>query len=145
MIAKVKERLECLRETLLRPINPAVIVVLGIYTVVWGLWIMSPFWTVFPHSAAYAIMAEYGTEYLWGSIAVCAGAIIVRGALKPVYWNIEIGSWVSFFFWLAIAILFCAGDWHTTGWLSAACFSIYSGLIWLNIRFNREYFGGGKN
>lgn len=142
MIRWFVEHVENLRQTLLRPINPAVIVVLGIYTMIWGVWIMSPWWSVFPHSPVYSLMAHYGTEYLWGSIAIAAGSIITRGALKPVYWNIELGSWVSFFFWLAIAILYVCSDWHTTAWLSAACFSIYSGIIWLNIRVNRKYFGG---
>jgi hypothetical protein len=141
MRKRIGDSAEQLRQTLLRPINPAVIVVLGIYTVVWGIWIMSPWWAVFPHAAIYGLMAKYGTEYIWGAIAVAAGTIIIRGALKPVYSNIEIGAWTSTIFWLVIAIFYFIGDWHTTGWLSAACFCIYSAIIWVNIRVNRKYFG----
>lgn len=126
---------------MLKPINPAVIVVLGLYTVLWGLWVMLPF-TVFTHAVAFHIMGRYGTEFLWGGIAVSCGLIIIRGATKPVYWNIEIGALVAFFFWLTLAILFCAGDWANPQWLSAACFSLYSALIWVNIEVNRKYFGG---
>lgn len=135
-----KQRLEELRLTLLKPINPAVIVVLGVYTLFWGVWIMLPF-PVFTHAMAFELMSQYGTELLWGGIAISAGLIIVRGALKPVYWNIEIGALVAFFFWLIIGILFFIGDWQNPAWISSACFSLYSALIWLNIEVNRKYYG----
>lgn len=137
----MNKALEQLRLTLLKPINPAIIVVLGLYTVVWGLWIMAPWFSVFGHSIVFQVMAAYGSEYLWGGIAVGCGLIIIRGAVVPVYWNIEIGALVAFFFWLILAIFFCAGDWHSPAWLSAACFALYSALIWLNVEVNRKYFG----
>lgn len=137
----MNRKLEELRQTLLKPINPAIIVVLGLYTVVWGLWIALPWFSVFGHSAVYSVMSAYGSEYLWGGIAVASGLIIIRGSLKPIFWNIEIGSLVAFFFWLTISIFFFAGNWQSTAWLSSAAFALYSGIIWLNIKVNRKYFG----
>lgn len=137
----MNKKLEELRQTLLKPINPAIIVVLGLYTVIWGIWLCLPMFSVFSYSATFSVMSTYGTEPLWGGIAISAGLITIRGALKPIFWNIEIGSLVSFFFWLVIAIFFFVGDWHGPEWLSAAAFALYSGIIWLNIKVNRKYFG----
>lgn len=135
------QRFDRLADTLLKPINPAVIVVLGMYTVLWGCWIVSPFWSVFPHAALFHIMASLASEYVWGGIAIASGLIIVRGAIKPIYWNIEIGALVAFFFWLTIGILYFIGDWQNTGGITASCFALYSALIWVNIRVNRTHFG----
>lgn len=137
----MKRRLEALRLTLLKPINPAVICVLGFYMVVWGLWIVSPFWSVFGHAQLFVWLARSASEYVWGGIAISCGLIVLRGAMKPVYWNLDIGALVSFLFWLLISILFFIADWQSTGGLSAAAFCVYSGLVWVNVRVNKEYFG----
>jgi hypothetical protein len=138
---KLHSELEKLRTTLLRPINPAIIVVLGFYTVVWGLWVISPFWNAFHTVPIYSMISAAASEYMWGSIAIACGLIITRGAMKPIYWNLDIGSMVGFLFWMTISILFFLGDWTSTGGITAAAFAAYSGLVWLNVRTNKELYG----
>lgn len=133
-------RRDGLAKTLLKPINPAFTVVLGGYTLMWGLWLIAPWFSTFASSPIFSVMASLAHESVWGGIAVAAGFIIIRGAIKPVYWNIEIGALVSFFFWLIICILYLYGEWHSTAGLSAAAFAIYSCLIWVNVRVNRRHF-----
>jgi len=141
MIYVIKDQLEKLARTLLQPINPAVIVILGIYTVLWGFWVISPWWNVFAQSALYSVMASLAPEYAWGFFAIFCGSIVIRGAMKPIYWNLDIGALVGSMFWWIIAICYFISDFASTGGLTALTFAIYSGLIWLNVRQNKEQFG----
>lgn len=133
-------RTEKLAVQLLRPINPAIIVVLGFYTIIWGLWILCPFWTVFDHAPLYATMAGIGSEYVWGGLAVIAGCFVTRGAFHPSRRNLQIGAFVGSIHWFIIALLYFLGDWASTGGISALAFAIYSGLVWVNIKVNPEHY-----
>ena len=126
--------------SLLKPINPSLIIILGVYTVVWGLWILNPFWDVFASAPLYSQMAHIANEYVWGGIAITAGLIITRGATKPSYSNIQIGAIVAFFHWFTISILYFVGDWMNTGGITALMLAVYSGIVWLNIKVNRHHF-----
>lgn len=126
--------------TLLRPINPSIIIVLGFYTIVWGLWLLSPFWTVFTQAPIYSAMMSVGTEPVWGAIAIASGMLIMRGAIKPSYINLRVGSFVGFFYWLIVAMFYFAGDWANTGGITSLTFAIYSAIVWVNIKVNREHF-----
>lgn len=125
---------------LLRPINPALIIVLGVYTIVWGLWILNPWTTVFTQAPLYSAMAGIASETFWGTTAIIFGAITSYGAMKPEYRNLRIGSFAAALHWFIIALLYFVGDWHATGGISALTFFIYSGLIWVNIRVNRDIY-----
>ena len=133
-------RVERVAASLLKPINPSVIIILGIYTIMWGVWVANPIWTVFTQAPVYSAMAELAGEVTWGSIAVVAGLFIVRGATKPSYDNLVAGSIVGFFYWLVVGALFVVGDWQSTGGINALVFAAYSGIVWLNIKRNRDYF-----
>ena len=125
---------------ILRPINPSVIIILGVYTIVWGLWLISPFWTVFTQAPLYSALMAIGSEYFWGSVATVSGMLISYGAIKPSYRNLILGSLVGFFYWFIIAGLYFAGDWMNTGGITSLAFAIYSALIWVNIKVNKSHF-----
>ena len=133
-------RTEKIADSLLKPINPSVIIILGVYTILWGLWIVSPYWTVFTQAPLFGAMDSIAPEYVWGLIAVAAGCVISHGALKPRYRNIQWGSFVAFFHWFIIAILYFAGDWQNTGGITALAFALYSGLVWVNIKVNKGHY-----
>jgi uncharacterized YccA/Bax inhibitor family protein len=133
-------RLDRIAESILEPINPSLIIVLGFYTILWGLWLANPFWSVFPYSGVFAVMGRFATEAVWGIIAVFAGILIARGAIKPNYDNLVVGALVGFFHWLIIAMFYFAGNWHSTAGLTALVFATYSALIWVNVKVNKSYF-----
>lgn len=129
------------------PINPAVVVLLGIYTVAWGFWIANPFWTVFTQAQLYSAMNHaafvewvgmvgISPEVFWGTIAIACGVFIIIGAMKRSYkWLIR-GSTIAFFHWGVIALMYFMGDWMNTGGITSLIFCIYGGFLWLNIRVN---------
>ena len=126
--------------SLLKPINPSVIIILGIYTVAWGIWILNPFWTVFTQAALYSAMNGIFGEWFWGSIAVAAGLVIIRGAIKPSYQNLHFGAFTACLHWFVIAILYFIGDWQNTGGITALAFCIYAAFIWVNIKINKRLY-----
>lgn len=128
--------------SLLKPINPSIIIVLGLYTLLWGLWILSPFWTVFTQAPLYSAMAGIASETFWGFTAICSGAVITYGAIKPSFKNITRGAFVGAIHWFIIAIMYFVGDWTSTGGISAAAFCVYSAIVWANVKINRSHFDG---
>ena len=102
---------------------------------------MSPFWSVFQAAPLYLALSHSASEYVWGGIAVVVGGIITRGALKPIYWNLDIGSLIGFMFWLTISIFYFISDWMNTGGITSLMLAVYCALIWLNVRTNKELYG----
>lgn len=133
-------RREKIATSLLKPINPSIVIVLGIYTIVWGLWILNPLFTVFTQAPLYSAMQAIAPEYVWGSIAVAAGLLVTRGATKPSYDNLRLGSFTGFLHWFVIGILYFMGDAASTGGITALTFAIYSAIVWVNIKVNRKHF-----
>lgn len=119
-----------------KPINPSLIVILGLYTVLWGLWILSPFWTVFTQAPVYCAMALIMPETCWGILATLAGLFIIKGAVSEEYSKLILGSMVSFLHWLTIAILYFAADWQNTGGITCIMLAAYSAIVWINIKIN---------
>lgn len=132
--------------SLLKPINPTIIIVLGIYTIAWGLWIANPFWTVFTQAPLYSAMASVPNvefaEVFWGLAAVVFGIITTYGALKPSYRNLQRGAFMAFFHWLIISVFYFMGDWTSTGGITCVTFAFYAALIWVNVKVNKEHFAG---
>lgn len=131
---------EKIQVALMRPVNPSFIVILGIYTVVWGMWIINPFWNVFTSAPLYSAMGAAAPEYVWGGIAIVAGTITTYGALKPSYTNLHLGAFVAALHWLAISMMYFIGDWINTGGITALCFAVYAGIVWVNIKVNKDIY-----
>jgi hypothetical protein len=131
--------LDRLVRDILRPINPAAILILGVFTTLWGFWVASPFWAVFTSAQAYQYFA-YLPETVWGGVAVLAGLAIIYGVVKRAFESLVTGALVGFIHWLVISIFFFAGDWHNTGGITYLMIAVYSAFIWLNLRVNKEFF-----
>lgn len=127
-------------ESILRPLNPAVIIILGIYTIIWGLWIANPFWSVFGQAQLYSAMATVAGEEVWGTVSVLTGLLIVRGALTTTFTNLQIGAFAGFFHWFLIAMFYFVGDFMNTGGITSLTFAVYAGVVWLNVRVNKKLY-----
>lgn len=123
-------------EALLLPINPALVVLLGIYTVVWGLWIANPFWHVFAQAPLYSAMASIAPEWVWGGIAIAAGIVIIAGSVVRNYGALTRGSAVAFLHWFIIAIMYFMGDPLNTGGITSLTIALYAAAVYWNIRIN---------
>lgn len=133
---KIVTKKERFVEALLLPINPALVVLLGIYTVVWGIWLANPFWDVFSTAPLFSAMKAIGPEYVWGGIAIAAGITTIGGAVVRSYGALTRGSMVAAIHWLVIAIMYFMGDWQNTGGITAVIIALYASVVYWNIRIN---------
>jgi hypothetical protein len=135
---------EKLARALLLPINPAVVVLLGIYTTVWGFWLANPFWEVFSTAPLYSalegawfvVASGIPPEIFWGCIAMVCGVAIAYGAIKRSYRSLIIGATIACAHWLVISIMYFMGDWMNTGGITSLIFAVYGAFLWLNLRVN---------
>lgn len=132
----IRKAPEKLAEALLLPINPSAVIILGLYTVLWGLWVLNPWAAVFGHAALYHIMAGLAPEPFWGGLAILCGIITTYGAYARSYHPLIWGSVVAFLHWFTIACLYFIGDPVNTGGITALTFAIYAAYIYLNIHVN---------
>jgi hypothetical protein len=137
----VKQAPRSVAKALLLPINPAAVIILGIYTTLWGLWVANPFWDVFTRAPLYTALDKVppGTippELFWGFIAIACGLVIIYGAYKRQYYPLLVGAAVAGWHWLMIATLYFVGDWQNTGGITALALSIYGAFIYVNVRTN---------
>lgn len=127
---------EHLSGALLRPINPAASIILGVYTVLWGMWVASPFWSAFAHVSYYSVMAHLAPEWVWGLIGIFCGGLMIYGAVRRTYRELTNGAGTIALFWFFIGICNFLADWQATGGVMAFMIFIYGAFVYLNIRVN---------
>lgn len=134
----INQAKEGLANALLKPINTAAVVLLGVYTVVWGVWVANPFWTVFTQAPLYSVLAEVAPEYFWGCVAIFCGIVTIIGAVKRSYRTLVNGAIVACWHWSMISIFYFLGDPLNTGGITALTFAIYASFVYLNIKVNHK-------
>jgi hypothetical protein len=127
-----------LARAMLRPINTTGIIILGVYTFLWGIWIANPWWSTFNRAALYSKLDDVGPEWLWGVLAMVCAVAISYGAIRPSYRALIVGSLVGFLHWTTIAFFYFLGDWQNTGGITAGTFATYAAFIYLNVRVNHK-------
>lgn len=136
---RMKRKRYSLTEGMLVPANTSAIILLGMYTVAWGLWLISPAWHTFGSAKLYSRMAMVAPEEVWGLVAVTSGLIIIYGVIRHSYHSLIAGSAVGAWFWMTVSVFYYIGDWHNTGGLTSMALSLYSGFIYVNTRVNKEH------
>lgn len=134
----LQEGQEKLAEAMLRPINPTAIILLGVFTVVWGFWVGNPFWSVFTQAPLYSFMS-FAPEPVWGLVAIAVGVVISHGAFTRKVRALILGSKVGGIFWFVVSIMFFLGDWMNTGGITTLVLSVYSFFIYLNLKVNSQH------
>lgn len=124
---------------MLKPVNTAAIIILGVYTTVWGMWVANPFWNVFSRAPLYSWMHALAPEWVWGLVAFVVGILMIHGVIRHSYRSLVTGALVGYFHWLMIAVMYFGGDWRNTGGITASIIAIYCAFIWLNITKNKEH------
>ncbi len=132
----IQEGSERLAKALLLPINPALIIVLGIYTTVWGAWVLNPWSDLFSRAELYSVMAHMAPEWAWGAFAIFCGSLIIYGAVKRSYGPLVRGAIAGGGHWFLIALCYFLGDIGSTGGITSLTFAIYAALVGLNIKIN---------
>lgn len=127
-----------LREILSLPLNKATTLVLSTYTFLWGVWLVSPFWSVFDSAGLYSALNTVLPEVGWGFIAIGCGIAMSWGVIHKAGRWLTVGAYVGFLHWLTISGGYFVGDWQNTGGITALTIAILCALTYLNSRVNRD-------
>lgn len=122
-----------------RPINPAAILIMAVYTILWGFWIGNPWWDVFHRSHIYDLM-NFFPEWLWGITAMASGLAMLRGVVVKSIDALTLGAFIGFMHWIVIAVVYLVGDWQHTSGITSLMVSVYCAYVYLNLRLNGDKF-----
>jgi hypothetical protein len=132
--------LEKIQEAMFRPINTAAISILGAFSLLWGIWVSNPWWTVFDNAHIFDFMTVLMPEWVWGALAILVGCTMLFGVVRNSYQSLRWGALTGFYFWLFGAITFFLGDWQNTGGITLLMVALYCGYIALNLQINKDSF-----
>lgn len=137
MTLKLWEKTDQAARGLRKPINTAAISIMGVYTFVWGLWLVLP-WSTFNHGPMYEMMATLAPEITWGLVAMTIGAVIIWGVISQTYRALLRGALTGFYYWFVVSGFYFIGSWQSVSWISAFMVAIYCAFIAINLRVNRS-------
>jgi hypothetical protein len=137
-VNEIERQRDKLARRLSKPINTAAIVIMGVYTVLWGFWVGNPFWSTFDESKQYDWLAQVMPEEGWGLVAIVVGAIMCYGVVRNSFRSLSAGSLVGTVYWGTVAMGYYIGDWRDTAGLTKTMICLYCAFIFLNIRMNRD-------
>lgn len=121
-----------------QPINTAAIVIMGAYTLLWGLWVANPFWSTFGESKQYDWLGEVQAEWKWGVISIVVGLVMIYGVVRDSFHSLSIGAFIGACYWGVIATGYYIGDWRDTAGLTKTMICLYCAFIFLNVKMNRD-------
>ena len=128
-------RMDRIVQGMLRPINPYSTVILGVFTALWGMWVLLP-WPVFEHAALFSRMDQFAPEWAWGGWATLCGLLIVfalmDGDKKPLSFALGFAVW----HWWTVSYMLWWGDWQNTGGLTYSFIAIFTTYAYLNFKIN---------
>ena len=124
----------------MRPINTNLIILLGMWTALWGVWVAMPMWDAFESAKMFTYMESLFPEWVWGTAAIISGLVMCFGVLFNSFRSLSFGAWVGFVFWTAVSIMYFIGDWQNTGGITVIAFAVYSAVIRINLSVNKEFF-----
>ena len=134
-------RLDKILTVLLRPLSRGVTVVIAAYTIVWGFWVVNPFWQVFDTAPLYSGLSSVAPEWAWGAFAIICGLASMMTAVSD-RWNaptIFTCAAITGWHWSIVGIMYLYGDWHNTGGITALFLAVLCAYVFLNVKQNDGY------
>lgn len=129
-------RLERSTRALLKPMNPYGSSLLGLLTLMWGMWIINPFWDVFSRAGVYSKAMEFAPEWAWGTWSTLCGLGILTALWRgSSHWLAGASGFVVWH-WFTISGMLWWGDWQNTAGLTYMFIGFYSVFVYLNIKVN---------
>lgn len=116
--------------------NPYGASLLGFMTFFWGLWIISPWWTVFDRAPVYSKALEFAPEWAWGTWAtLCGLGLIISVLRRSTLWLARTGGF-AVWHWVTVSVMLWWGDWQNTAGMTYMFVGFYAVFVFLNIRVN---------
>lgn len=113
------------------PISPFNILLSGIYSFMWGLWVAIPNWEVFSRSPIYEVLNWSGSEITWGAIQMLVGIALMLAAFDSLRF-MKYATFAGFISWTLISLGFCFADFHNPGMWVAGFIAATNAYMFLN-------------
>lgn len=120
------------------PINTSAVMIMAVYTFVWGLWVVNPFWDVFRTAPTYSALMQVLPEVVWGIFATTVGLVMIYGVIRSSFKSLTTGAFAGALHWMIICGGYFAGDWQNTAGITTLMITIYCSFVYLNLKVNRD-------
>lgn len=114
-----------------QPISRFNILLSGVYSFMWGLWVAVPNWNVFQHSAIYDVLNWAGSEVTWGGVQMLVGIILIFATFDSIHW-MKWATFAGFVSWTLISLGFLFSDWQNPGMWVAGFIAATNAYMFLN-------------
>jgi len=121
--------LDNLARRLLEPVNTSVISILGLFNLLFGIWLLLPFDSI-------VLSSPYLSEWGIGAITTLIGILILIGSIFERLFPLSTGTLIGFCFWIAVTGVVLLTRWQSPGWIFALMIALYCLFVNLNIRIN---------
>jgi hypothetical protein len=137
---RFRDFLNSLARELLHPVSKGTTILLSFYTILWGLWVVNPWWEVFSSADLYKGMREVAPEWVWGLFAVvCGMASLVTSVDNRYPRTLFTVSAITGWHWLIVSIMYFYGDWRNTGGITGGFLAFLCGFLYLRVKANRGF------
>lgn len=120
---------------LLKPINVDASIIMGVFTSMWGAWLLLPVQS-FDSADLYSKMERFAPEWAWGSWALICGLLITWTLMKKSYKALSQAMLFGLWHWATVSGMMWWGDWKNTGGLTYTFIAIYVWFIYINVHIN---------
>jgi hypothetical protein len=96
----------------------------AVFLILWGVWVMNPFWDTFVVSGSYALMAKLAPEWLWGAVFLFIGIVQMFALFTPRLKLRLYTSFSSILILSTLAIFSGVGNYRSTGMIGAISIAV---------------------
>ena len=121
---------------------PSVEPLLAVGPILWGAWLVWPYWDSFGASPTFAGMERQLPEWAWGALFIAAGLVWLTGCLIHARWLRRVGTMACVLLWFFVAWLFAVTSLPSTA--SPAYFWIAVIDSFVFVRSEMEYRAQGR-
>jgi hypothetical protein len=112
----------------------------GLLSVVWGLWLMSPFWNTYNAAFFFAAFAALGPPWIFGGAAVLLGTAKIYSTIRQVQPLLRCTAFALVMQWITVSILVFLGDPTNTAMVVYPFLATWNAWLWLRIKMGVHLF-----
>lgn len=124
---------------LMQPMNKAGAGIMGFFMILWGLWILLPFWDALSAANLFRFILELLPEPAVGGIAVGIGLMFLAALKLKNYCLLWVSAGVASWYWGLFTIFCFISDWMNVSDMTYFALFLYSAFVYENVRLNTRW------
>lgn len=99
----------------------------------WGMWLLSPWWNTFANSVSFRAMSELANENVWGAGVVLIAVLHLAGLVFNIHFMRKYAIFAGFLFWLFVSIMLVRTNPSGTGTIIYPILTISTMWVYLRV------------